>query len=78
MLRKSLKEFANIEVSMADVERDVRRVKGIDLKGKLQPLQEPMNESLRIYQSARDALKARFLSVIEAGCLVFGCCSAAA
>ena len=60
VLRESLKEFANIEVSMVDVERDVRRVNGIDLKGKLQPLQEPMNESLRIYRSARDALKARF------------------
>ena len=59
MLRESLKAFAKGEVSMADVERDVRRVKGIELKGKLRPLQEPMNESLRIYRSALDELKAR-------------------
>ena len=48
-----------VEVRMADVEADARRMKGVDFKGRLQSLQEPMNESLRIYQSARDELKVR-------------------
>ena len=46
-----------VEVRMADVEADARRMKRVDFKGRLQSLQEPMNESLRIYRDAREELK---------------------
>ena len=57
-LRAIVKEHVKGEVRMADVEADVKRVKHVDVTGKLLQFQEPMNESLRIYRSARDELKA--------------------
>ena len=56
-MRSIVKDNMKVEVRMADVEADARRMKRVDFKGRLQSLQEPMNESLRIYRDAREELK---------------------
>ena len=43
------------DVTMADIERDIFRTKGIDLKGKLTELQDAMTESLSIYRDVSPA-----------------------
>jgi hypothetical protein len=43
------------EVSMADIERDVMRKFGVDMKGAMAELQAPMNESKRLYGDPGEA-----------------------
>ena len=57
-LRKIAKQHISGEVNMSDIEADVLRSMGINLTGKLLPLQEEMNLSLRIYRAALRKLEA--------------------
>ena len=43
------------DLTMADIEKDVLRTKGIDMKGKLVGLQDAMTESLSIYREVSPA-----------------------
>ena len=55
-LRKIASKFVKGEVSMADLEDDVKRKFGVDMKGAMAELQVPMNESIEIYRQARTHL----------------------
>ena len=58
-LRKSAAELVESEVRMTDIEADVLRTFGIDMKGEMAALQEPMDRSREIYRAKRTMLEAR-------------------
>jgi hypothetical protein len=57
-LRTIARKHVKGQLSMADIEADVQRKFGIDMDGKMAELQEPMNRSLEIYETARTTLRA--------------------
>ena len=57
-LRKIAAKFVRGELSMADIEKAVKRELGIDLDGKLIALQAPLEKSMEIYREVRAMLSA--------------------
>ena len=57
-LRKIAFQHVKGEVSMADIEADVQRKFGIDMKGGMVALQGPMDKSREIYRAKRTVLEA--------------------
>ena len=57
-LRTIARQHIKGEASVADIEADVKRTYGIDMKGKLAVLQKPMEMSKAIYAKVREKVSA--------------------
>ena len=57
-LRTIARKYIKGEASISDIEADVKRKYGIDMKGKLAVLQKPMEMSKTIYAKVREKVSA--------------------
>jgi len=58
-LRKIARDHVKNELSMADLEADIKRTFRIDMQGRMNHLQQEVNNSCEIYGEARTKLQAR-------------------